>query len=327
MEIAALCMRGDTMKKFEQFDTNKRWYKANFHAHSTRSDGLLTPEQMIKCYKEQGYSILTLSEHEKYTDTEEFDTNDMIVYPGIERSIELPDKEAFHIHGIANYSEECSNRYRHDEYIPVPKYNHMQDVQTIIDEVKERGNFVMLNHPYWSFNTFEHLQSLNNYDFIEVYNHNCHIGTDHGNNEIFFDELLKYKNVKAVAADDNHNSNRYIPGVHMWDSFGGFTMLQLDEFSRKGISDALKNGRFYASSGPEIYQFSRCGNEISVTCSKLASIVFKAWPKRGYCIQPTNDNGCSTATYALRGGEKWIRVKCIDEKGRCAWSNPIYLED
>ena len=58
------------MKKFEQFDTNKRWYKANFHAHSTRSDGLLTPEQMIKCYKEQGYSILTLSEHEKYTDTE-----------------------------------------------------------------------------------------------------------------------------------------------------------------------------------------------------------------------------------------------------------------
>lgn len=315
------------MKNFKLFNTDKRWYKANFHAHSTRSDGLLTPEQMVKCYAEQGYSILSLSEHEKYTDTVEFDTKDLIVYPGIERSISLPDGEEFHIHGLADLSEVCMHRYHHDQYIPIPKYESMKDVQKIIDELKAHGNYVMLNHPYWSFNTFDKLHALKNYDFIEIFNYGAHTHSDLGDSELYFDELLKTNKVTALAADDNHNSNRYVPGIHMYDSFGGFVMLQMDEFSRQGVSDALERGSFYASSGPEIYQFSRSENQITVTCSEVSSIVFKAWPRRGTRIFQNSQKLMTSATYTLRGGEKWIRVKCIDEKGRCAWSNPIYLED
>lgn len=315
------------MKSFKQFDTGKRWYKANFHAHSTRSDGLLTPQQLVQAYKQQGYSVLMLSEHERYTDTVEFDTVDMMVYPGIERSIRLPGKEEFHIQGIADFSMKSDIRHSHDEYIPVPEFHSIQDVQKIIDDLKRRGNFVMINHPYWSFNTFDHLQALHDYDFIELYNHNCHMETDLGNSEIFYDELLKTSRLNALATDDNHNSHRYEKGVHMWDSFGGFVMLQMDELSRKGVSDALKRGTFYASNGPEIYQFSRHDHQVTVVCSKAASIVFKAGPRRGYRILPRDGEGLTSATYTLRGGEQWIRVKCIDETGRCAWSNPIYLTE
>lgn len=314
------------MKVFQQFDEKKKWYKANFHAHSARSDGRLTPEEMVRLYKEQGYSILALSEHETYTDTREFDTEDMIVYPAIERSINLPEHETFHIHGIADYGRDVKNRCLHDEVIPVPDFCGMEDVQKIIDELKERGNFVMLNHPYWSFNTFEHLGGLTGYDFVEIFNFGAEIHGNLGDSEAYCDELWKKNFFLAVAADDNHNSNRYKKGIDMWDSFGGFTMLQLDEFSRRGISDALKKGAFYASAGPEIYQFSLCGNTAAVKCSEVKTIAFKAWPRRGYCIHKEEGGSLTEASYTLRGEEKWIRVKCIDEQGRAAWSNPIYIE-
>ena len=38
-------------------------YKANLHSHSTLSDGCLTPEEMAAAYREQGYSILAITDH------------------------------------------------------------------------------------------------------------------------------------------------------------------------------------------------------------------------------------------------------------------------
>lgn len=311
-------------QKFSQFSKEGNWYKANFHAHSTNSDGLLTPEEMIFAYKKQGYSILMFSEHEIYTNTTELDTSDFLVYPGIERSIMLPDKETFHIQGI--YDPESKTHYQNGHYIPVPEYTSMKDVQNIIDSLKENGNFVMINHPYWSFNTFSHLNELNNYDFMEVYNHNCHMETDLGNSEPFYDDILKYKKIGVLATDDNHNSHRYEKGIHMWDSFGGFTMIQAEKLTREAIGKALKEGKFYASTGPSITQFQIDGDTVSVDCSPCNSIVFKAQPRRGYRVL-AEDKPLTHATYKLRGGEKWIRVKCIDKDGNCAWSNPIYIED
>ena len=40
-------------------------YKANLHCHSTLSDGHLTPEQLKKLYKDNGYSILSITDHER----------------------------------------------------------------------------------------------------------------------------------------------------------------------------------------------------------------------------------------------------------------------
>lgn len=311
--------------QYQQFDKNKKWFKANFHSHSTQSDGLLTPAQLVELYKKEGYSLLMLSEHELYQDTKEFDTDDFLLYPGIERSIQLPNYETFHIQGIAN-SLVQTDRYHHLEHIPIPKFHSLQDVQQMIDELKDHGNFVMINHPYWSFNTCEHLLALENYDFLELYNHNCHVETDLGNNEIFYDELLRYKPIGALACDDNHNSHRYEEGIHMWDSFGGFTMIQASALTRDSISEAIQSGTYYASTGPEIYQFEIHDQQVHVTCSEVKEIIFKAWPRRGYSIQ-SKDNLLTEGTYTLRGQEQWIRVKCIDENGNSAWSNPIYIKE
>jgi hypothetical protein len=39
------------------------WYKGNLHAHSTISDGLLTPDEVVKLYAGKGYDFLAITDH------------------------------------------------------------------------------------------------------------------------------------------------------------------------------------------------------------------------------------------------------------------------
>ena len=39
------------------------WLKAQFHAHSLRSDGELEPEEIATRYRDLGYDVLTISDH------------------------------------------------------------------------------------------------------------------------------------------------------------------------------------------------------------------------------------------------------------------------
>ena len=40
-------------------------FKANLHSHSTLSDGKLSPAELKKIYKEHGYSVLAVTDHDK----------------------------------------------------------------------------------------------------------------------------------------------------------------------------------------------------------------------------------------------------------------------
>ena len=39
----------------------KKWYKGNLHTHSTNSDGRLSPEEVIRLYREEDYDFLALT--------------------------------------------------------------------------------------------------------------------------------------------------------------------------------------------------------------------------------------------------------------------------
>jgi hypothetical protein len=47
--------------------TTTNHFKANFHTHTTQSDGKLSPEEVITAYHDAGYQILALTDHSKNT--------------------------------------------------------------------------------------------------------------------------------------------------------------------------------------------------------------------------------------------------------------------
>lgn len=314
------------MKDKNIFNSHLNWYKANLHSHSTHSDGLLTREEIINIYKKRDYQIISFSEHEFYTDTTKFDTTDFLIYPAIERSVTPLNGEEFHIHGIANYDDSAPVRYQNEEVIPVRKYITLQDIQDVIDELKSHGNFVMINHPNWSNNSDIHLLHLINYDFLEIYNTNCDRELDLGYAENTFDRLVRENHpIKALATDDNHNSNRYDDDIHLWDSFGGFTYIGSEELSREGISNALVNGQFYSSTGPKIFNYGIRNNKIFIECSPCKKISFKSFPRRGYTFYSPHGELYTHFEYDLRGNEDIIRIKIVDDSGHSAWTNPFNI--
>ena len=46
-------------------DAGKRYYKGNTHAHTTRSDGTRTPEEVMRAFRDAGYDFLVISDHWK----------------------------------------------------------------------------------------------------------------------------------------------------------------------------------------------------------------------------------------------------------------------
>lgn len=43
-----------------------KWYKGNLHTHTTRSDGTLSPEEIVKWYEDNGYSFLAITDHVRW---------------------------------------------------------------------------------------------------------------------------------------------------------------------------------------------------------------------------------------------------------------------
>lgn len=64
------------------FDPTMPFYKGNTHAHSTQSDGRLSPEEVFETYHSAGYDFLALTDHWRVAGEQRY--NGMLVIPGVE---------------------------------------------------------------------------------------------------------------------------------------------------------------------------------------------------------------------------------------------------
>ena len=81
--------------------TEGNWYKGNLHLHSTNSDGVRTPEEVAKVYREHGYDFISFTEHEHYTYNQELDSEHFLIIPGTELSCEKPEPfRIYHMLGL-----------------------------------------------------------------------------------------------------------------------------------------------------------------------------------------------------------------------------------
>ena len=76
---------------------DKRVFKANLHTHSSVSDGKIIPEELKKLYKENGYGILAITDHEVLVPHPELCDEEFLAMPGYEVAVygdtHLPKKQ------------------------------------------------------------------------------------------------------------------------------------------------------------------------------------------------------------------------------------------
>ena len=89
------------------------------------------------------------------------------------------------------------------------------------------------------------------------------------------------------GADDNHNT---VPLEDpLSDSFGSWTMVIAPELTYPAVIEALEQGRFYATTGPEIRELKICDGKAFISCSPAVRITMHMSPK--YCRNVWNADG------------------------------------
>ncbi|MEM2849294.1 MAG: hypothetical protein QXI36_03350, partial [Candidatus Bathyarchaeia archaeon] len=196
------------------------WIKGNLHTHSTNSDGRLTAEQVVELYYANGYSLLSITDHEKLT---KFSTDRLVMIPGFETSVK-GTRLNYDYHVVLLNVEDV-------EYVQKLR----NSIEELLDFTFESGGLTFIAHPYWSSLTVEDLLRLKNYLGVEVYNTGCDVECAKGFSMVHWDGVLvTSKLIYGLAVDDAH---RYLtPPI---DALGGWIWVKTEAPSIESIVYSL----------------------------------------------------------------------------------------
>lgn len=273
------------------------WLKGNLHAHTTNSDGVRSPQETIRTYKELGYDFLMLSDHDAVTNPNELDTLGLTLIPGSEITADGP-----HMLHVNSYQKVA----------PDP------DRQAVLDIIQANGGFAILSHPNWEEH-FNHcpqplLEQWNGYAGIEIYNGVVRFLPGNPNATDRWDRLLAAgRRLWGYAHDDCHWEVNY--GI-------AWNVVQTPSRSREDIVHALRNGRFYASTGVVIRSIRKNKNEITLETENAQRIAVIA----DYGRRVDQYDGDSF-TYRVPENTpyRYFRFECWGEGDAQAWTQPFFV--
>ena len=311
-----------------------QWYKGNLHLHTTMSDGALTPEETIDRYRNAGYSFIALTDHRQ--ENPAWQDRDFVVLTGAEYDTGDPASSMplYHILGIGmEQTPRILYRESYETRHPWPP------AQEIINEIRAAGGLAILAHPAWSVMDPEEMLQLHGFSAAEIYNTNCGIPMypDRADSSRYFDIWAKNgRLVRAVAVDDAHE--------YEGEECTSYVMVNATHLSERAIMEALRNGDYYASQGPEIYDIELEDEQIVVEFSDdVETVLFltnSPWGRNTVQIfepagrsifeprlRANGGRGRRTARYVADRSERYVRIELIGRDGARAWSYPYSLKE
>ncbi len=290
-----------------------RFYRGNLHAHSTNSDGRLTPAQVVELYRRQGYDFIAVTDHflEQYgfpiTDTTLLRTPDFTTLLGAElHTPALSNGELWHILAVG---------LPRDFAPPRPGENAPE----LAARAAEAGAFVGLAHPAWYCLTIDEARSVDAAHAVEVYNETCAMDNDRGESWYLADLLLSEgRRLSAFGADDTHFKNERP------DTFGAWVWVRAERLEPDALLEALKAGAYYTSQGPLIHDIRIEDRQLVIRCSPASSIFVSGSGRKTRYIHGHRLTEWHCSLEPFLGS--YCRVTVVDAAGKRAWSNPIWLD-
>lgn len=305
------------------------WLRGNTHTHSTRSDGDASPANVCAWYAGQGYDFVALTDHNCY------------LSPAEAAGVAVP--EGFVLIGGSELSyksaqtnrpvDVCSLGGNGDDppggKVVMIDGGPSATAAAALAAARQAGGRAVVNHPCWRWAlSADDLLAVDGDWLLEIFNPSSHCNTfpvaGVASPEDIWDALLSAgRRVWGVAADDAHRiadpptPPRDIGGV-AWIRVGA------DERSADAILAAMAAGRFYASTGVELEDWSPGPNEYALRVA--------AKDERACAVHFIGQGGRLLATvtghqaaYRPAGDEGYIRARVEDTEGARCWTQPWFL--
>ena len=302
----------------DAYNAPGRFFRGNLHTHSTRSDGVLAPEEVCRRYRTEGYDFIALTDHfigsydYPVVDTRAYRTGDFTTIIGAElHTGAMLNGEVWHILAVGLPFDFAPPH--------APSFAVAEGAESAADlaqRARDAGAFVAVAHPQWSGLTLADARTIKAAHAVEIYNHGCWAGCDRADGFAINDLLLSEgRKLNLVATDDAHF---YEP-----DHFGGWVMVKAEENDPDALLAALKAGHHYASQGPEIRRIEVTENAVEVECSAAVSVIVQGQGSAARAVHGLSMTRASVALERFRQSP-WIRVTVVDAAGKRAWSNPYW---
>ena len=296
-------------KSHFRYETTGSWLKGNTHVHTSLSDGGKSPREVMALYEEQGYDFLFFTDHWLASDVTD------TIYSSPKRESRIILMDGLELDGADNegsyYHVVCLGRFE--------SIHRGMELNKALSSAKEQNGFLVLAHPYWTGNT---LQEAFRYKFqgIEIYNHVCHWINGKGLSTLYWDTLLENDSgVVGFSADDSHFSLKH-PG---WN--GGWIAVNCPNRDADSIMKAIRSGNFYSSRGPRFMDIAEKNGRIHITTSPVQFVRLIGPKHRGDRIGSFKSERFEYAVFDMPKDWTYLRVEIEDEKGRCAWTNPLFV--
>ena len=280
----------------------KKQFRANTHTHSILSDGKLSPEELKEKYKNEGYDILAITDHELCIDHSDLNDEDFLTLTAYEVATnDVNDKLKKHTYHFNLISKTPNNTKqvffhpddlggRRDKYLDMivcdeykKREYSVECMNELIREANEAGYLVVYNHPTWSLQNWTDYSGLHGLWGVEIINGVC-IKMGHEDYQPHvFDDLLKLGNrIFPIAADDIHRPEQ---------AFIGYLMIAAETLTYESVISALEAGDFYATSGPRINELTFDGGILKIKTSDAVQIRVCTENRRRYVTDITKNDG------------------------------------
>ena len=313
------------------------WLRCQLHAHTTESDGWLSPVMLRRYHALAGYDVLAITDHDRLTEIPPphagFGADDgLLVLGGTELSLKAPRSGGpLHLLGIGVRA--------------FPEVSRDASLTEAAAAVAAADGLAYVAHPWWSGHWTEEFADFSGVTGIEVFNAGCEVEQGRGGSEAQWDIWLAAGHrLTGIAADDLHT-----PG---FESFRAWTMVHAAARTGEAVLAALAAGRAYATTGPRIQALSFDGAALTVRCTPARSIAAMAQPPFGTRVNaghhalahfgrrlPTADGqhvegqiegdlltGAIFPALPTAPNLRYVRIVVTDDHGRQAWTNPVWLE-
>lgn len=297
--------------------------KGALHCHTTRSDGKVTPEDVMRKHKENGYDFLAITDHRRYNYVNFVPELGLTILPGMEMNNScLPCDHGFRCYHTVciGPSKEEGNGFEQDVLLPPADAGSPEAYQVYLDDIHAKKNMTIHCHPEWSGTSAKYFETLKGNFAMEIWNSGCALNCDMDKDAAYWDELLGQGiRIWGVASDDGHAPREHCNG---WVRVNA-------ENNVNAILAALAEGAFYSSCGPEIYDFYVEDETVVLKCSPVSKIRMHSdgHPTR---ITRAADAPLTEARIPIKhwtGPYAYVRMSVVDENGKTAWTNPIFLKD
>jgi hypothetical protein len=299
------------------------WFKGNLHCHSSRSDGRATPADVGLYYRLQGHNFLGLSDHNRLTPPGTCATPAGLL--GIPCS-EYTGEICCHVLavGAGDATAPAPSRRRK----PRPKTAILQDG---VNRARAVGAIPVICHPAWNWTLgFDEIAAVRGCRHFEICNAspdcNAHPVPGFEPLDALWDRLLTAgKRYFGLANDDAHDYFRpYAPRAPLGGL--GYNVVRAPALTVRHVVDAIRRGRFYATTGVELarYRVTASGVSLAVRRQQREQTVFQFFGADGRELRRIVGE---RARYRFRGDEGYVRVRISSTCGYRAWTQPVFLDD